>query len=153
MPKGKFREWLEKIASFMASNMIGTVVDTTVLWVFSTYMFDHYVGKYIISPVISFECAVIANFLCSYYFIWRNRVTRHSVGSFFRHYLGYNISCTGVFIIKMGLILLIERATGGWNVVICNLIALCISGLLNFYLGERVIFRKKRIKDARPDKE
>ncbi len=49
MPRGKIREWIGKIASFMASNMIGTVVDTTVLWVFSTYVFDHYVRKFAIT--------------------------------------------------------------------------------------------------------
>ena len=32
----------------------------------------------------------------------------------------------------------------GWNVVICNLVALCVSGLVNFALGEWVIFREKR---------
>ena len=54
----------------------------------------------------------------------------------------YNLSSSAVFILKMGLLLLLELAFK-WDVVICNLVALCISGLVNFALGEWVIFREK----------
>ncbi len=46
------------------------------------------------------------------------------------------------FLVKMGILLLIELLFG-WNVVICNLAALCISGIINFSMGEWVIFRQK----------
>ena len=142
-----FKEWFRKITAFVASNFLGTVVDTVVLWLCSHFLFKSYVGQYIISPVISFECSVFVNFLNSYYFIWKNRISKRTKGSFFRHFLGYNLSCAGVFIIKMGLLLLIERILG-WNVVFCNLLALCFTGLINFSMGEFVIFRKKKQNDA-----
>ena len=56
----------------------------------------------------------------------------------------YNISSSLVFTMKLGVILLLERLFG-WNVVICNLAALCLSGLINFSLSEWVIFRKKQV--------
>ena len=62
---------------------------------------------------------------------------------FLGKYVFYNLSASGVFLIKMCFLLLFERLFG-WNVVICNLAALCISGLINFSMGEWVIFRKKR---------
>jgi putative flippase GtrA len=42
----------------------------------------------------------------------------------------------------MGALLLIERFSGGWDVLICNILALCVSGIANFVLNEHVVFRK-----------
>ena len=41
--------------------------------------------------------------------------------------------------------MLFERLLG-WDVVWCNLLALCFSGVYNFVMGEKVIFRKKTAK-------
>ena len=145
-----FEKWFRKITAFVASNFLGTVVDTVVLWLCSHFLFKSYVGQYIVSPVISFECSVFVNFLNCYFFIWKTRISKRTKGSFFRHFLGYNLSCVGVFIIKMGLLLLIERILG-WNVVFCNLLALCFTGFVNFAMGEFVIFRRKKNRDAAAD--
>ncbi len=64
--------------------------------------------------------------------------------SFFRKYLLYNFSASAVFLVKMGFLLLFE-VIFGWDVVYCNLAALCISGIINFSMGEWVIFRKKAL--------
>lgn len=138
---GRKLEIVLKVPKFVLANGMGTVVDTAVLWLFSHYVFESYAGDYIISPVISFECAVFANFCCSFFFIWKDRVEKGSLKYFFRKYVIYNLSASMTFMIKMGFLLLFE-AIFGWNVVICNLAALCISGVLNFSLGEWVIFRK-----------
>ena len=139
---GRKIDIIRKFPKFIGVNALGTVVDTAVLWVFSTFVFDTYAGDYLISPVISFECAVFTNYLCSYYFIWRDRVETVGAKAFFKRYLLYNLSSSAVFLLKMGVLLLIELISG-WNVVVCNLAALCISGLVNFSMGEWVIFRKK----------
>lgn len=131
---------IRRFPKFVGVNAIGTVVDTAILWLFSHFVFDSYFGEYIISPVISFECAVTSNYLFSYFGIWRER---RSKGGIVRKYIMYNISSSLVFLMKLGVILLLERFFG-WNVVICNLAALGLSGLINFSLSEWVIFRKKR---------
>lgn len=136
-------ELLRRFPKFVGANAIGTLVDTAVLWVFSHFVFESYVGEYIISPIISFECAVFSNFMFCFFFVWRDRRYRNQRKAFIHKYIVYNISSSAVFLLKMGILLIIE-AISGWDVVICNLSALCISGLINFSLGEWVIFRKKK---------
>lgn len=138
------KEPLSRFPKFLLTSGIGTAVDTAVLWLISHHVFHSYAGDYLLSPFISFECAVFTNFCCSFFFVWKDRIeNRRSIGLFFRKYGLYNASATVVFLMKMGILLLIELFTG-WNVVICNLCALCISGLMNFSMGEWVIFRKKK---------
>ncbi|MCR5037357.1 MAG: GtrA family protein [Bacteroidales bacterium] len=134
---------VNRVPKFLVGNIAGTIVDTLVLWLFSHLVFSRYSGQVIISPIISFECAVFANFLVSYFFTWKDRITQSGKGSFFRRYAVYNASCTGGFLIKMGILMLIQYLTK-WDVVICNLLALCVSGIFNFSMDEFVIFKKKK---------
>ena len=78
---GRMSELAKRFPKFVGVNAIGTAVDTAVLWLFSHFVFDGYVGEYVISPIISFECAVLSNYLFSYFGVWRER---RSAGSFFR---------------------------------------------------------------------
>lgn len=139
---GDFKSLILRFPKFLAGNLVGTIVDTVVLWVFSHLVFNGYVGEVIISPIISFECAVFVDFLCSYYYIWGDRVNKRGKRSFFTHYAGYNASRTGSFLIKLLALMLIQYLTQ-WDVVVCNLLALCVSGGINFMMDEFVIFRKK----------
>ena len=138
------KEQLQHFAGFFTISLIGTVVDTAVLWLCSHLLFSgSYFGRNILSPALSFECAVLVNFCNSYFFVWKERISQHGVRSFFRHYGAYNLSCTGTFLFKMGLLQLLVLLSG-LDVVWCNLIALCFSGLLNFLMSDKVIFRKKK---------
>lgn len=139
---GRKTKLAKNFSKFVVSNVLGTVVDTAVLWLFSTFVFDSYVGKYVVSPFISFECALTVNYLCSFFFIWKDRVRNYRLSGFFKKYLIYNLSVSVAFIVKMGFLLLFE-VIFGWNVVWCNLAALFVSGAVNFAMGEWVIFRKK----------
>lgn len=142
---GRTSEIIKKIPQFILANSLGTVVDTAVLWVLSHYVFHSYGGDYLLSPLISFECAVFTNYCCSFFFIWKDRVEDlRSVKAFFKKYVFYNLSASMAFLIKMGFLLLFE-AIFGWNVVVCNLAALCISGTVNFSMGEWVIFRRRKM--------
>ena len=133
---------LIRLAEFSASSLLGTLVDTLVLWLCSHFWLTSYVGEYIISPVISFECAVFTNFVMAYRVIWRDRVTKRGSKSFLTRFVAYNLSCFGVFIFKMGFLLLIQKILH-WDVVWCNLLALCLTGGINFLINERIIFRKR----------
>lgn len=129
---------------FAGSSLAGTLVDTLVLWLLSDLVFtEGYWGEYIISPAISFQCAVMTNFLISYFYVWKDRnAERKGAGKFFRTFLYYDLSCSTVFLVRLGILLLIERWSG-WDVVICNLIAMCFSGIVNFIMNNQVIFRKR----------
>ena len=91
--------------------------------------------------------AVAVNFTISYFYVWKDRKRKRpdaSVRRFFRLFGGYNLSTSAVFLFRLGVLLLIERFTG-WDVVICNLIAMCFSGIINFIINNLLIFKKKKI--------
>ena len=141
-------EFLKRYLKFAGTSAVGSVVDTLVLWLLSDFLFTKgYWGEYIISPLISFQCAVAVNFTISYFYVWKDRTRKcpeASVRRFFRLFGGYNLSTSAVFLFRLGVLLLIERFTG-WDVVICNLIAMCFSGIINFTVNNFLIFKKKKI--------
>jgi putative flippase GtrA len=67
---------VKRLPKFFAGNLFGTAIDTLVLWLFSHLVFHDYVGQVIVSPIISFECAVMANFVFSYYVTWKDRISQ-----------------------------------------------------------------------------
>lgn len=127
---------------FVISRLFGTGVDTLVLWFCSTFLFTDYWGAYVLSPVISFEFAVMSNFLCSYCWIWKTRIGERNYRDFWCRFLVFNLSSVVGFLIKM-LFLLIFQKIFGWNVVWCNFAALLISGLFNYFCADMLVFRKR----------
>jgi putative flippase GtrA len=140
-------KFLIRYAKFAGTSVVGSIVDTLVLWLLSDLIFTRgYWGEYIISPLISFQCAVAVNYMISYFYVWKDRTRKRSDASvrrFFRLYGAYNLSSSVVFLFRLGVLLLIEKFTG-WDVVICNLVAMCFSGIINFAINNRLIFKKKK---------
>ncbi|MBR2228252.1 MAG: GtrA family protein [Bacteroidales bacterium] len=152
----RLSELLVRFAIFSITSGAGTLVDLGVHWWLSAAFHpDSYLWRFWIAPLISFELAVLTNFLIAYYFVWRERISQRTTRSFFRHYAGYNATATGVFFVKLlimqGFHLLL--VTVGWlqdktyEPALCNLLAMCLSGLLSFALNEFVVFRKIRKED------
>ena len=140
------RRVLIRYLKFMGTSVVGTIVDTLVLWILSDFIFTKgYWGEYVISPVISFQCALTANFLISYFYVWKDRtvVSGASTKRFFKLYFTYNLSGSAVFLLRLGALLIIEKFTG-WDVVICTLLAMCVSGVLNFTINNMFIFKRKK---------
>ena len=140
------RRVLIRYLKFMGTSVVGTIVDTLVLWILSDFIFTKgYWGEYVISPAISFQCALTANFLISYFYVWKDRtaVSGASTKRFFKLFFAYNLSGSAVFLLRLGALLIIEKFTG-WDVVICNLLAMCVSGVLNFTINNMFIFKRKK---------
>ena len=135
---------LKRYLKYAGTSIAGTIVDTLVLWLMSDFVFrDVYWAQYILSPAISFQCAVITNYLIFYFYVWRDRTKEdRSRPNFTRRFLAYDLSCTTVFLLRLLLLLMIERVSG-WDVVVCNLIAMCFSGILNFVSNNLIVFRKR----------
>ena len=137
---------LVRYIKFAGTSVIGTLVDTLVLWLISDFIFTGgYWGEYVISPAISFQCALAVNFTISYFYVWKDRTRKRpdaSVRRFFKLYAVYVLSGSAVFLLRLGALLLIERFTG-WDVVLCNLIAMVFSGIINFTIDNLLIFGKK----------
>ena len=140
-------KFLVRYAKFAGTSVVGSIEDTLVLWLLSDLIFTRgYWGEYIISPLISFQCAVAVNYMISYFYVWKDRTRKRSDASvrrFFRLYGAYNLSSSVVFLFRLGVLLLIERFFG-WDVVICNLVAMCFTGIINFAINNLVIFKKKK---------
>ena len=136
-----FIDTLKRLAKHTAVSLLGTATDTLVLWFLSSVVFKSYVGEYIISPIISFECATFVNFLSSSKIVWRDRMAGQDFISYLKHFFKFNASYAGVFFLKMLLLLGLERLTR-WDVVWCNLIAVTICGFINFFMNEKVIFKQ-----------
>lgn len=131
---------LVRFLKYSWTSLAGTLVDTLVLWILSDLVFTKgYWGEYVVSPAISFQCAVITNFLISYFYVWKDRKKTRNP---FLTFLYYDLSCTAVFLLRLGFLLLVERIFG-WDVVICNLVAMCVTGIINFVMNNQVIFRKR----------
>ena len=131
---------LVRFLKYSGTSLAGTLVDTLVLWILSDLVFTKgYWGEYVVSPAISFQCAVITNFLISYLYVWKDRKKTRNP---FLTFLYYDLSCTAVFLLRLGFLLLVERIFG-WDVVICNLVAMCVTGIINFIMNNQVIFRKR----------
>ena len=128
-----------RLGAFSASTLVGTAVDTAVLWVCAHLWLHGYAGERILAPSISFVFATMANYTVAYFFVWRDRVTMRSLHNFCTRYIGYFGSCIGGFIIKM-LFLQLFSVLLCWDVVWCNLLALCFSGLFNFVMNDRYVF-------------
>ena len=139
--------FLIRYAKFAGTSVVGSVVDTLVLWLLSDLVFSKGDwGEYIISPLISFQCAVAVIYMISYFYVWKDRTRKQpdaSIRRFFKLYGAYNLSNSAVFLFRLGILLLIERFTG-WDVVICNLAAMCFSGIINFTINNLLIFKKKK---------
>ena len=140
-------KFLIRYAKFAGTSLVGSIVDTLVLWMLSDLVFTKgYWGEYLISPMLSFQCAVAVNYTISYFYVWKDKTRKRpdaSVRRFFKLYGAYNLSNSAVFLFRLGVLLLIERFTG-WDVVLCNLTAMCFSGIINFTINNMVIFRKKK---------
>lgn len=132
---------LRTYIEFVVSRLFGTGVDTLVLWVCSKFLFEDYYGIYILSPIISFEFAVMSNFLWSYCWIWKDRLEGRCMRDFWFRFIVFNLSSVLGFLVKMVFLLLFERVFG-WDVIWCNFAALLISGLFNYFLADTVVFRK-----------
>ena len=137
-----YKGLIYRFIKFACTSLIGASVDFGLLWVLNRYLFDGYTLEYIVAPIISFEASVIVSFTACWFLIWNDRISNKTFTSFGKHLAAYNLSTIGVFVIKMVLLLILQRIFG-WSAFICNIIARMISGLLNFVLGEKVIFKEK----------
>lgn len=147
---GKLWHTLLNLLKFSSSSLLGTFVDLGVLWALTTYIFpEHRLPEgdarvWYLSPAISFEMAALANFCISYFYIWKDRISHISTKSFFRHFLPYNLSTTGVFLVKLAVMNVLSSLFSSWSPVGCNFVALFVTGGLNFAINEWGIFHKRK---------
>ena len=134
----------KRVLRYFLGSILGTVADISALWLLKSFLLSGYMQTYILAPVLSFEMAVLLNFAISYHWVWRDRVQAiKCLEDFFSRLHRYNLASLFVLCIKMFLLISIERIFR-LDVVLCNLIALTITGVINFFIREYFIFGKAR---------
>lgn len=151
--KGRLREVLKHYIMFAITCTAGTIVDLGVHWLLSSTIFSaSYWGRFWISPAISFELATITNFFIAYHFVWRERISKRTTRSFWRHFAAFNATSFGAFLLKFAvmqgahfiLASMDVLQTANYEPALCNAIGLLFSGLFNFFMNEFVIFGKRK---------
>jgi putative flippase GtrA len=132
---------LRNFIKFAIRGIIGAVVDTSVLWILTTLFFHSYFTKYVLSPAISYELGIIVTYIICYFWIWNHRV-HNKKSDFLKLFLHYNFALLISLIVKIGLLTVIHEIFH-FHIVICNVLALCFSGIVSFFVSEKYIFIKR----------
>ena len=143
MKSRKLKLHLRRLVIFMLCSTSGTIVELVVVWLCSTFLFHNYVGQYVVSPIIAFECAVVVDFVFYSRILWRKRSKGIGFRSYLVRLLKFNLSASGVYLLRLALI----QAMGlAWHlhVVWCEMISMCFSGTLNYIISENLIFKKNK---------
>ncbi len=132
---------LQNFIKFVIRGVAGAIVDTSMLWLLTTLFFHSYFTKYILSPAISYELGIVVTYIICYFWIWNHRV-HNDRSDFLRLFLGYNFALLISLVLKIGLLAVINELFH-FHIVICNVIALCFSGIFSFFANEKYIFKKE----------
>ncbi len=142
---------LRTYVEFVASRVVGTGVDTAVLWVCTSLIFSRQWQQLLLAPVISFEFAVMSNFIFSYFWIWKDRISQRSAKDFWGRFAVFNLSSVAGFLIKMPFYVLFLKiipwddipSIESYRFIFSNIMAVTISGLFNFLMADVVVFNRK----------
>ncbi|MCK4338915.1 MAG: GtrA family protein [Candidatus Cloacimonetes bacterium] len=132
-----------RFLKFALRGIVGSAVDTAVLFILARFFFHSYFTTYILAPSISFEIAILSTYIICYFWVWNLRVNNNK-RDFLHRIPAYNLSAVISFGVKLGMLVIIERIFH-FDVVICNLIALLFSGTVNFFVGEKIIFKEEGV--------
>ncbi len=130
---------LRRFIGFSVCNAPGTILEILIIWLMSDVLFHSHFARFIIAPVIAFECSMLVDFALMARFVWRDSVVDDTGKRFLHRLLMFNISTVGVYLMRLLLIQLLHWAFG-LGPVVCDLLSMVFSGLLNFGINDRLIF-------------
>ncbi len=121
---------------FNAVGVIGIVVQVAALWIFRSW----FRLEYLLATGLAVEIAVIHNFFWHERFTWADRPAARTVQSLVR-LAKFNASNGAVSIV--GNVLLTRVLVGeiGLNYIASNLFAIAVCSLVNFLMGDRIVFQ------------
>jgi len=137
------KETVIRFGEFSLANIPGTLVDLGVCWVLSTWVFHDHLGRYVVSPVVSFLCGALTCFVVFYCFVWHDRIDQGPQVSLWKRLLLYLASVSTTFLLRIGIIQLVVLIYP-FPAVLCNAFSMLFSGLLNFILDDKLVFKSER---------
>lgn len=114
--------WLK----FNAVGMIGAVVQLSVLAALTRLGV-----QYLVATALAVECAVLHNYVWHTRWTWKGRA-----GSLWRFHLANGLVSVALNLIWMS----VFKGWLGWPVVVANLLAIALTSVANFALGDRWVF-------------
>ncbi len=124
-----------RLVRFNAVGALGIVVQLTAIWALT----DGAALPYLTATVIAVSAAVVHNFLWHLKWTWGDRpmTPAAAFGAFLRF-----VSANGLVSLT-GNVVIMTALTGGAGLrpVAANVVAIAACGLVNFWLGEQVVFR------------
>jgi len=132
-----------RFGKYAMFSLAGTVTDILVIWLFSHLVFPEWkLVQSVFSTMLATECQIIVTFIVSAMFVWGDIMKGKRKRAKFGHFLAFNASFVVVFFFKYFIQLFFAKDIG-LDVVLAELIALTISGVLNFLMNNYIIFKKK----------
>jgi putative flippase GtrA len=138
MPTGAPLRWIK----FNVVGLLGVAVQLVIL-----SLLVRRGMHYLLATAIAVEAAVLHNYAWHVRWTWLDRPGRASRGSFLRFHVA-----NGLVSIASNLVLMRVFTGGlGMAVLVANPIAIAITSILNFMLGDRWVFRQPASGQANPD--
>jgi putative flippase GtrA len=130
--KSGIRRWIV----FNAVGAMGIVVQMSVLFILTSYA---RVG-YLVATAVAVEAAILHNFFWHAHWTWADRT--QAPGFFLRRFLGFHLANGALSI--AGNLVLMKLFVGilGLNFMFANALAIALCSVLNFFAGDRLVFRK-----------
>ena len=139
---------LLRYIQYIVTSAAGAVVEVIVLWLLSDYVLDgSFWNEYIVSPIIAFQCSIPVNYIVASRYVWKDRGgDRKGLDNDqrLRRVILFALVTTLIFIARIAALLVVE-ACFQWDVVVCSLVAMVVSGLLNFIISNKWIFTGKEL--------
>lgn len=135
---------IKRYFKYLLTSSVGGAVEMVALWLLSFFIFKGgFWLEYIISPIIAFQISVPVNYYISYFYVWGDRKddsTSEDRKCRWKKRISYTLLTTLVFLVRLGTLLIIEKFYN-WDVLTCSIIAMIVSGILNFIISNQLIFK------------
>ena len=138
--RARLRARIKEAAYFGIVGGTGTVLNTAILWLLTTFAGWHY----LLASLAATEAAIVSNFFGNQYLTFRNRRTDTSLTQkFLRFQLISLVTVVGTLIILWTLTNLFGAGTHNGLLVVWNLIAIAAMFVANYALNHRITWSEK----------
>jgi putative flippase GtrA len=137
--KSGIRRWL--VFNFVGA--MGIVVQMSVLFILTSF-----VGmRYLLATALAVEAAVLHNFFWHERWTWADRI--RVPGFFLRRFLGFHLANGALSIAGNIVLMRFFVGTLGLHLLVGNALAIALCSILNFFAGDRLVFRSYKRSPAR----
>jgi putative flippase GtrA len=126
---------------FNAVGALGIAVQVLTLWLLAGPLHVHY----LVATVIAIEVSVLHNFSWHHRWTWARQAAGGPPSHVFFRCVAFHAG--NGLVSMLGSLALMPLFVGqlGMHYVVANLLAVACTGLLNFLLGDRLIFRRSQV--------